>query len=496
MTGSAEAAQSVRTSWLAKLGSMQRRYVAVDGGTGAHLLAALSGADVRLRAVASPRHADLLIVVEPISQSLAPALLEYARALPQPAQALIIDTAAWHPALQDGAIASDVLPGTPQVDARSAAQIIDIIQRLAPWPHLRTATEPAFTEATIALPNKQERELATELAVLSLGPIQSLTGGPLRLLLICDGEQVLQAQVEAGFARRGIAEAMVVTSWQEAARLAAALDPLAPVAGRLVYVQALEQLQQQPASAACRASRQAALAVERAGNHLWWLHRFLTFLAAPEPAARAWQAAASVEQLAGTVWQQPTAMWLAPQQAAPSAQSAAAAALQRLAGQVRSVRQRLTQQRFLEPRLRGVGVLSADVLRSAGVSGPLLQAAEHGAGDAWSRLQTRLLAAADDLEAAARVLSVAGSTVAHETNQPESDWQVPAGEADVAVTGPRGELGLHLVSDGGSGPTRVEWRRPSAAVLPLLPAALTGQKLVDAETLVASLDLAMAEADG
>ncbi|HVA63355.1 MAG TPA: hypothetical protein VNF74_06505, partial [Terriglobales bacterium] len=157
--------------------------------------------DKRLRPASSPRHADLLIVVAPINRTLAPALLEYARALPQPAQALSIDTAAWNVALPESVAASDLLPGMPQVDVGAAAQIADSIQRLAPWPQLRVAAEPTFTEATISLPNKQERELATELAVLSLGPIQSLTAGPLRLLLICDGEQVLQAQVEAGYAR-------------------------------------------------------------------------------------------------------------------------------------------------------------------------------------------------------------------------------------------------------------------------------------------------------
>ena len=41
----------------------------------------------------------------------------------------------------------------------------------------------------------------------------------------------------------------------------------------------------------------------------------------------------------------------------------------------------------------------------------------------------------------------------------------------------------------------VEWLRPSAALLPLLPEMLAGETLADAEALVASLDLAMAEAD-
>ncbi len=64
------------------------------------------------------------------------------------------------------------------------------------------------------------------------------------------------------------------------------------------------------------------------------------------------------------------------------------------------------------------------------------------------------------------------------------------------VEGPRGTIGLHLVSHAGSRPTRVEWQRPSAALLRVLPDLLQGQKLADVEVTLASLDLAMAEADG
>jgi len=52
------------------------------------------------------------------------------------------------------------------------------------------------------------------------------------------------------------------------------------------------------------------------------------------------------------------------------------------------------------------------------------------------------------------------------------------------------------VSEGEEQPAHVEWQRPSAALLPLLPETVAGQKLADAEIIIASLDLAMAEADG
>jgi NADH:ubiquinone oxidoreductase subunit D len=53
-----------------------------------------------------------------------------------------------------------------------------------------------------------------------------------------------------------------------------------------------------------------------------------------------------------------------------------------------------------------------------------------------------------------------------------------------------------VVSDGGERPARIEWQRPLQALMPLLPEILAGEILTDAETILASLDLAMTEADG
>ena len=75
-----------------------------------------------------------------------------------------------------------------------------------------------------------------------------------------------------------------------------------------------------------------------------------------------------------------------------------------------------------------------------------------------------------------------------------AQWSAPPGKTEVAIAGPRGHLGLSLASDGEG--LQVAWRRPSAVLLGLLPELLAGQKLADAEVIIASLDLAMAEADG
>lgn len=225
MTGSVDADGRARPGWLVWRAT-PHRYLAVDGGSGADLLAALAERDPWLQPVASPRHADLLIVVEPISRALAPALLELARALPRPARVLVVNGAGADRVAQPGLVdTTDLFPGARRV-AASVQKIHAAALDPAAWPPLTIGETLTVAPDTVALPLKRDRELATELAVLSLGPVQPFTAGPLRLVLICDGEQVLSAQLESGYARRGIAEAMRAADWPTAAGLAVLLRTL------------------------------------------------------------------------------------------------------------------------------------------------------------------------------------------------------------------------------------------------------------------------------
>ena len=284
---------------------------------------------------------------------------------------------------------------------------------------------------------------------------------------------------------------MLAADWQVAARLACLLDPLAPIAGQLAYVRAVEQLQEWQPSPPLTQLREAALALERAQNHLWWLVRFARTLAAPSLAERAHQVATALAAHTAGLWRRRPSAWIAPHASDIAAERLAVPPLRQIADTVVALKQQLSRDRLLGLRTHGIGILAADRLRAAGVSGPVQWASEHGPGDVQSRVDARLEAAISDLRAAAE-----GVSATDRDAELPARWEVPAGEARVAVDGPRGRVGLRLASAGGQGPTQVEWQRPSAAMVALVPELLAGQKLADAEIIVASLDLAMAEADG
>ncbi|MGW0041508.1 NADH dehydrogenase (quinone) subunit D [Rhodococcus sp. NPDC003348] len=74
-------------------------------------------------------------------------------------------------------------------------------------------------------------------------------------------------------------------------------------------------------------------------------------------------------------------------------------------------------------------------------------------------------------------------------------FRVPAGQVYVAVESPRGELGVHMVSDGGSRPYRVHYRDPSFTNLQAVSAMCEGGMVADVIASVASIDPVMGGVD-
>ncbi len=74
-------------------------------------------------------------------------------------------------------------------------------------------------------------------------------------------------------------------------------------------------------------------------------------------------------------------------------------------------------------------------------------------------------------------------------------FRVPPGQVYVAVESPRGELGVHMVSDGGTRPYRVHFRDPSFTNLQAVPAMCEGGMVADVIAAVASIDPVMGGVD-
>ncbi len=95
----------------------------------------------------------------------------------------------------------------------------------------------------------------------------------------------------------------------------------------------------------------------------------------------------------------------------------------------------------------------------------------------------------------ARIMGTSMEGLIHHFKLVTEGFRVPAGQVYSAVESPRGELGVHMVSDGGTRPYRVHYRDPSFTNLQAVAAMCEGGMVADVISAVASIDPVMGGVD-
>ncbi len=115
---------------------------------------------------------------------------------------------------------------------------------------------------------------------------------------------------------------------------------------------------------------------------------------------------------------------------------------------------------------------------------------------AWpSQLSIGLDGMGNSLEHIRHIMGESMEALIHHFKLVTEGFKVPVGQVYSAVESPRGELGVHIVSDGGTRPYRVHFRDPSFANLQSVPIQSEGGMLSDVVGAVASIDPVMGGCD-
>jgi NADH-quinone oxidoreductase subunit D len=101
----------------------------------------------------------------------------------------------------------------------------------------------------------------------------------------------------------------------------------------------------------------------------------------------------------------------------------------------------------------------------------------------------------NSLEYVKKIMGQSMEALIHHFKLVTEGFRVPAGQVYTAVESPRGELGAHVVSDGGTRPFRVHLRDPSFVNLQCVPALCEGGLIADVIVAVASIDPVMGGVD-
>jgi len=101
----------------------------------------------------------------------------------------------------------------------------------------------------------------------------------------------------------------------------------------------------------------------------------------------------------------------------------------------------------------------------------------------------------NSLEHVHKIMGTSMEALIHHFKLVTEGFRVPPGQAYVAIESPKGELGCHAVSDGGTRPYRVHLREPSFINLQATAALTVGGMLADCVASVASIDPVMGGVD-
>jgi NADH-quinone oxidoreductase subunit D len=101
----------------------------------------------------------------------------------------------------------------------------------------------------------------------------------------------------------------------------------------------------------------------------------------------------------------------------------------------------------------------------------------------------------NSLEHVRKIMGQSMEALIHHFKLVTEGFRVPAGQVYVPIESPRGEMGFHVISDGGTRPYRVHVRDPSFVNLQAFPAMVEGAPIADVIAAGASLDPVMGGVD-
>jgi NADH-quinone oxidoreductase subunit D len=366
--------------------------------------------------------------------------------------------------------------------------------------------------------------LTTELL---MGPFSPELPGALKLALEVDGEVVVNTRLERGYLHRGVEKVFESQVWFSALVAADRLDPESSFFGELSFCLAVEEISGVAVPERAARIRIIVSELARISAHLYFLARFSQRAGAETLFHYLLRERERIhdlfELLAGARF---TLNFL---RYGGVSSDVSDGFLERVLETCDVIRLRLKEyndllsfNRAFLRRTVGHGVVAPEQLIRCGVTGPTARAAglvsdlrrdrpycgydeidflvpdgrdEEGVpGDCHTRFILRLREINQSVEILRQAIEAMPKGPINET-EVLADFAPPAGEAFTMIESSRGQLGCHVVSDGGPRPVRVQFRSPALFNLHAIPDFLVGAQVEDVSLLIASLDISVAEAD-
>ena len=364
-------------------------------------------------------------------------------------------------------------------------------------------------------------ELATEHLILNMGPQHPSTHGVLHVLLELDGEEVQAAEASVGYLHRGIEKLAESRKYHQVGTLLDRSDYLAGLHTETAFALATERLAEIEVPRKADWIRTLTMELCRLASHLVWVGTYGMDAGAMAPFLYIMrEREALLDILEAITGGRMMFNYVRPggvlADLPAGVDTKVRAFLDTFGTYLGETDALLGGNEIFQARMKGVGVIERDTAIAFGLAGGTLRASgvdfdvrrdmPYAAyselefdvpvatgGDCWDRYVVRM----EEMRQAARMVRqlVGGMPEGDHTAKVAKVLRPPAGEMYAAVESPRGELGVHLVSDGSATPYRMRLRSPAYYNLAIVDEALAGGLIADAIVIIGSLDIVLGEID-
>lgn len=381
---------------------------------------------------------------------------------------------------------------------------------------------------------------------INFGPQHPAAHGVLRLVLELDGEIVERADPHIGFLHRGTEKLIEEKTYLQAIPYFDRLDYVAPMNQEHAFVLAIEKLLSINAPERAQYIRVLFSELSRIGNHLLNIATFVLDVGGMTPFLWAFEEREVImgfyEKASGARLH---AAYFRPGGVVKDITESLLDEIYQFTNRfpkvVDNIENLVTNNRIFKQRTVDIGIISGKDAITWGLSGPMLRASgiawdlrksqpyeiyenlnfdipigKHG--DCYDRYLVRVAEMRESVKIVKQCLNKIPKGPVHHENQkitPPSrsemkssmealihhfklfteGFHVPKGEVYTAVEAPKGEFGVHLISDGSNKPYRCKIRAPGFAFLQALDFIGRGHLLSDIVAILGSMDIVFGEID-
>lgn len=357
---------------------------------------------------------------------------------------------------------------------------------------------------------------------INMGPQHPATHGVFRMVLGLDGERIISVEPHIGYLHRGSEKLSEGENFQQITTLFDRLDYVSNFNNEWVYVRVVEKAMEIELPERAEYIRVILAELNRIASHFLFYGTYGLDTGAMNPSMVGFRERERIQEVFEAVsgarmMHNYFSVGGVKEDLPDGFGPAVGNLLDHLKRGYDDARNTLTESEIFIERTADIGKLSAEETLDYGVTGPILRAAgvdydirkadpysiypeldfqiplgSHG--DCYDRYMVRML----EIEQSIRIVEQAISRLPDGPIQSKVPRIMRPPEGDFYVHGenPRGDLGVYLVSKGGTvRPYRLKIRGPSFSNLMALSSMLENVYLADATVILGSLDIVLGEVD-